>query len=280
MNNINFTSTYRIPITQAGVNPAKKDKLRQSVEPYPNKLVSKCNTGTVRVSIPDKDDAKFIKNLKTIGYKVFQKFEGENIPKAKLDNYIAQKLKLGEYQQFGTSKKRLSTSAKRKRYGARFEIENSQLSKEEKQEIKISKKLTKHKKAIAEAAKEVRVREQELAQATKKAEQAQKARLLAEIIEETKKSRSVVESAAKRRVILKEAAKRTLEAREDAEIAELDKAECTMLYNDAVEKLEDANLVAEVQEQVLREKMAKPKTEPESNFDPFDTNFDFEDYEI
>ena len=78
MTNINFTSTYRIPITQAGATPAKKDKLRDLVEPYPNKLVSKCNTGTVRVSMADKEDAKFIRNLKAIGYTVFQKFEGEN----------------------------------------------------------------------------------------------------------------------------------------------------------------------------------------------------------
>ena len=88
MNNINFTSTYRIPITQAGVNPAKKDKLRELVEPYPNKLVSKNNSGTVRVSIPDKEDEKFTRQLKSIGYKDFQIFEGENIRSGKLDDYI------------------------------------------------------------------------------------------------------------------------------------------------------------------------------------------------
>ncbi len=126
MNNINFTSTYRIPITQAGVNPAKKDKLRELVEPYPNKLVSKNNSGTVRVSIPDKEDEKFTRQLKSIGYKVFQIFEGENIRRGKLDDYIKEKLALGEYQQTGKPKKRLSTFAKQKRHAKIAEKERAE----------------------------------------------------------------------------------------------------------------------------------------------------------
>lgn len=130
MTEINFTSTYRIPITQAGINPAKKEKLRELVSPYPNKLVSKSNTGTVRISIPDEDDAKFIKNLKAIGYKIFQIFEGEDIRRGKLDEYIKDRLALGEYQQIGKQKKRLSTSAKQKRFAKVAE-------KERREELKI-----------------------------------------------------------------------------------------------------------------------------------------------
>ncbi len=126
MNNVTFTSTYRIPITQAGINPAKKEKLRELTEPYPNKLVSKNNSGTVRLSIPDKEDAKFIRQLKAIGYKVFQIFEGEDIRRGKLDDYIKEKLALGEYTQVGKQKKRLSTSAKQKRHAKIAEKERAE----------------------------------------------------------------------------------------------------------------------------------------------------------
>lgn len=102
--NINFTSTYRIPITQAGTNNAKKDKLRNLVSLYPNSIVSKQKTGFARLSIPNTEDAKFEGKLKGIGYKVFQKFDGENVPKDLLDEYIKEALKYGEFQQKGKQK--------------------------------------------------------------------------------------------------------------------------------------------------------------------------------
>ncbi|MCM1338940.1 MAG: hypothetical protein NC191_04655 [Muribaculaceae bacterium] len=280
MTNISFTSTYRIPITQAGANPAKKEKLRELVEPYPNKLVSKSNTGTVRVSIPNEEDAKFIKNLKSIGYRVYQKFEGENIKTEKLADYIKTKLRLGEYQQVGTQKKRLSTSAKSKRYAAQAQKENLDAAHDN--ESKIQKKLTKSRAYLNQAISEQEELGLRLSAATEKAEKAQAAKLLAEIIEETKKARSVVETPAKRRKILKDAAKRTEEARQLAQEAELDKAECTMLYKEAVEKVEDAKLNLEAKEEVLRERMAckKQKSDREKPFNPYDTDFNFEDYEI
>lgn len=36
MTEINFTSTYRIPISQPGVNAAKKAKLKELIGSYPN----------------------------------------------------------------------------------------------------------------------------------------------------------------------------------------------------------------------------------------------------
>ena len=134
MTEINFTSTYRIPLTQAGVNPAKKEKLRNLVTSYPNKLVSKSNTGTVRLSIPDSEDAKFTKKLKEIGYKFFQIFEGEDIKIEKLEKHIKEKLALGEYKQLGKQKKRLSTSAKQKRFAKVAE-------KERREELKMLSKV-------------------------------------------------------------------------------------------------------------------------------------------
>lgn len=57
MTDINFTSTYRIPITQAGINSAKKAKLKELVLSYPNGLCGNSKVGNARVSIPDSEDA-------------------------------------------------------------------------------------------------------------------------------------------------------------------------------------------------------------------------------
>ena len=112
---ISFGSTYRIPITQAGINSAKKAKLKELVESYPNGLCGKSKTGHARVSIANSEDDSFIQKLKQIGYKVYQKFEGENIDKENLDRHIKTLLDNREYAQKGKSPKRKSTSLKNKR---------------------------------------------------------------------------------------------------------------------------------------------------------------------
>jgi hypothetical protein len=112
MTDINFTSSYRIPITQAGAKCGKKIKLKELAKAYPNNVTSKNNAGTVRVSMPNSEDANFVRKLRRIGYKVFQKFEGEDIPKHKLTGYIKDELNSGNYKQFGKQKKRLSKQAK------------------------------------------------------------------------------------------------------------------------------------------------------------------------
>ncbi len=115
MTEINFTSTYRIPITQAGINSAKKAKLKDLIESYPNGLIGNSKVGNARVSIPNSEDANFVKRLKTIGYKVFQKFEGEDIPKENIDVFIKEKLDVRDYNQLGKNKKRMSTEMKNQR---------------------------------------------------------------------------------------------------------------------------------------------------------------------
>ena len=118
MNTISFGSTYRIPITQAGVNNAKKERLRTLIQSYPNGLIGKSKTGQARVSVPDSEDSKFEQKLKTIGYKVFQKFEGDNIPKEQIDSFIKSKLDERDYSQVGKKMKRMSREMKEQR---RFE---------------------------------------------------------------------------------------------------------------------------------------------------------------
>ena len=92
MTEISFKSTFRIPIKQHGITNAKKKELIKTVQGYKNSLLPTGKESCVRVSMPNKDDEKFMAQLKAIGYKVYKVFNGENIPKTELDNYIKQEL--------------------------------------------------------------------------------------------------------------------------------------------------------------------------------------------
>lgn len=132
MTDISFCSAYRIPITQAGVNSAKKARLKKLVESYPNGLIGRSKTGYARISVPDSDDAFFIGKLKAIGYKVFQKFEGNNIPKENLDSFIKEKLDAKDFAQKGKQAARMSKDMKAQR---RFERNFVPSSKDKKSEV-------------------------------------------------------------------------------------------------------------------------------------------------
>lgn len=140
MAEINFTSTYRIPITQAGVNSAKKLKLKQLIESYPNGLIGNSKVGNARVSLPNNEDDKFIKQLKTIGYKTYQKFDGENIPKENLDMFIKENLDTRNYNQIGKNKKRMNRELREK---VRYERSYTEPTKAETQAQQLEKPLSK-----------------------------------------------------------------------------------------------------------------------------------------
>lgn len=131
MTEINFTSTYRIPITQPGVNAAKKARLKELIQSYPNGLIGNSKVGNARVSMADSEDAGFIQKLKTIGYKVYQKFEGENISKENLDGYIKERLDNRTYSQSGKKMKRMSREMKaQRRFERSFDAEPETAAKE------------------------------------------------------------------------------------------------------------------------------------------------------
>lgn len=102
--NISFGSTYRVPITQPGVNNAKKERLRALADEYKG-LIGNSKTSALRVSLPNKLDAEFEGKLKQIGYKQYQKYDAENLPLDKIDTYIINCQRDGDYSQKGKQKK-------------------------------------------------------------------------------------------------------------------------------------------------------------------------------
>ena len=104
--NTSFGSTYRIPLVEQNITPAKRAALKKLASKYQNYRYPKGNNGCVRLSIRKRLDLGFEQKLRQLGFKVFQKFEKHNIPKTdnRMDKYISATLKNGEYHQFGKQK--------------------------------------------------------------------------------------------------------------------------------------------------------------------------------
>lgn len=105
-NQTSFSSTYRIPLVEQNISSAKREALKKMASKYQNVLYPSGNQGNVRVSIRKRLDEKFEQKIRQLGFKVFQKFERHNIPKTneRMDNYIKEELKSGNYRQFGKQK--------------------------------------------------------------------------------------------------------------------------------------------------------------------------------
>lgn len=107
MTEISFGSTYRIPLVEQNITPAKRDALKKMVNAYQNVKYPSGSNGCVRVSIRKRLDAGFEQKLRQIGFKVFQKFDRHNVPKTddKMDTYIKVQLDSRDYKQFGKQMK-------------------------------------------------------------------------------------------------------------------------------------------------------------------------------
>ena len=106
-NNTTFGSTYRIPLVEQNISSAKREALKKMASKYQNVLFPNGNQGYVRVSIRKRLDERFEQQLRQLGFKVFQKFEKHNVPKTnnKMDDYIKEELKNGNYKQYGKQKR-------------------------------------------------------------------------------------------------------------------------------------------------------------------------------
>ena len=105
-----FGSTYRIPLVEQHISPAKREALKKLVSTYQNYRYPKGNNGYVRLSIRKRLDEGFEQKLRQIGFKVYQKFEKHNKPKTdgKMDAYILECLQKGEYSQLGKQKAKIN----------------------------------------------------------------------------------------------------------------------------------------------------------------------------
>lgn len=91
MSEISFRSTFKIPISQWGINNTKKLRLKSLVNSY-NGIVAKGKDNYAVLSIPDTKDKGFLCKLTSLGYFQFEKITGEKIPKESLIEYITKKL--------------------------------------------------------------------------------------------------------------------------------------------------------------------------------------------
>ena len=87
MSEISFKSTYKIPVTQWGINNTKKIQLKSLINSYNGIFTGKKDKFAL-VSIPDKKDLGFIRKLMKIGYREYKQFVGEKISKDSLVEYV------------------------------------------------------------------------------------------------------------------------------------------------------------------------------------------------
>ena len=106
--NTSFTSTYRIPLVEQHITPAKRKDLKKLVSHYQNYRYPEGNSGFVRLSIRKRLDAGFEQKLRQLGFSVYQKFAKHNVPKTdgKMDIYIKKCLDSRDYKQYGKQMKR------------------------------------------------------------------------------------------------------------------------------------------------------------------------------
>ncbi len=80
MSEITFGSSYKIPLTQWGINNSKKLQLKSLIGSYGGKIGGKGQDSFAVVSMQDKKDMGFIRKLRKIGYFQFEMFENSDFP--------------------------------------------------------------------------------------------------------------------------------------------------------------------------------------------------------
>lgn len=106
---VNFGSTYRIPITERGIGKAQKNRLRGFIQ-NEGGLAPASSGGACRISVPAEKDASIEQGLKQIGYRIWQKFSAHDVSTravgdtTELDIYIKNALAKDDYQIVGANK--------------------------------------------------------------------------------------------------------------------------------------------------------------------------------
>ena len=80
MSEVSFRSSYKIPVSQWGVNNTKKIQFKSIIGSYAGKICGKGKDAFAILSISDKKDKSFIDKIRKLGYYQFEMFDNNNFP--------------------------------------------------------------------------------------------------------------------------------------------------------------------------------------------------------
>ncbi len=80
MSQISFKSSYKIPVSQWGINNTKKLQLKSLVSSYAGKFCGKGQDSFAVLTIPDKKDMNFLRKLRKLGYYQFEMYDNADFP--------------------------------------------------------------------------------------------------------------------------------------------------------------------------------------------------------
>lgn len=108
-NNINFTSSYRFPMTQPGVTRFKRESLEPELMKHADKIgafkIPNTGKGNGRISVKEAYDGFVEGLLKRFGFKRYQKFPLHDASIDDVDAAVKNFVKTNDYQQKGMQKK-------------------------------------------------------------------------------------------------------------------------------------------------------------------------------
>ena len=107
-NTINFTSSYRFPMTQPGVNRFKRESLKPELMKYTDRIgafqIPNTGKGHGRISVKENYDGFVEDILKRLGFKRYQKLPLHDVSIAAVDEAVRNLGKTNDYIQKGMQK--------------------------------------------------------------------------------------------------------------------------------------------------------------------------------
>lgn len=108
INTINFTSSYRFPMTQPGVNRFKRESLKPELLKHIDKIgafqIPNTGKGYGRISVKEIYDGLVEGLLKRLNFNRYQKMPLHDVSIAKVDEAVKNFGKTGDYIQKGIQK--------------------------------------------------------------------------------------------------------------------------------------------------------------------------------
>lgn len=110
-NSINFTSSYRFPMTQSGVTRYKRESLKPELLKHIDKIgafqLPNTGKGFGRISVKEAYDGFVEGMLKRFGFKRYQKMPLHDVSITEVDEAVRNLGKTGDYIQKGMQKAKI-----------------------------------------------------------------------------------------------------------------------------------------------------------------------------